>query len=283
MVKNKNGNIWTRWRFTYKLLIFNEKTLEEVFNVRLSRFTAFLYFCAALVVVFGLMSMLIMFTPIKHFLPGSSDISVRSNLTGEIVKIDSLSKHIILQDMQIQAMKNIISGTVPFDSIIESKNISPEKWEHFADEKSKLEQKFVEEYENDDYFYPSVLRDKGAVKTKLFSAPAFGEIVEKFDKTQTGIKIAVKSGQNVLAVGAGAVIFSAFTLDNGYFMAIQHDNGYISIYKNLSQITKNVGENVATGEVIAVVSSAKNNVPSVLSFEIWHNGKPVNPEDIVIF
>ena len=278
--KNKKGDPG-RWRFTYKLLILNEKTLEEVFKVKLSRFSAFMYFCAALVVVFALMSVLIIFTPVKHFLPGFSDISVRSNLTNEVIKIDSLANHIRLQNVQMQAIKNIISGTVPLDSLPQKQDISTEKWEELASKKSKLELKFIEEYEKGEYYYPSVSREKTAVKPKLFSSPIFGEIIKEFDSSSKGIEIAVKAGQRVSAIGAGTVIFSSFSLEYGYFIAIQHDNGYVSIYKNMSQMLKNVGETVVTGEAIAIIDSKKT--PVTLIFELWQNGKAINPEEIIIF
>ena len=278
---NKKDNTLERWRFTYKLLILNEKTLEEVFKLKLSRFTVFMYFCATLVVVFALMSMLIIFTPVKHFLPGFSDISIRSNLTNEVIRIDSLANNIRLQDMQMQALKNIISGTIPLDSLQQKQDISPEKWEELASKKSKLEQKFIEEYEKGEYYYPSVSREKTTVKPKLFSSPIFGEITKKFDNDNKGIEIAAKSGQHVSAICTGTVIFSSFTLDNGYFIAIQHDNGYVSIYKNLVKTLKNIGENVVTGEAIAVVGSTKT--PATLVFELWQNGKTINPEEIIIF
>ena len=274
--KSKKGDTITRWRFPYKFMIVNEKTLEEVFNLKLSRLSAFTYFCTALVVVFVLMSVLIIYTPVKHFLPGFSDVSVRSNLTKEVIKIDSLANHIRLQDMQIQAMKNIISGAVPIDSIPEQHEITPEKWEELASKKSEFEQKFIKEYESGASQYPSVSQEKTAGKTKLFSSPAVGEIFKKFGETPSGIEIAVKSGQRISAVGAGTIIFSSYTLNNGYLVAVQHDNGYISVYKNLSNLLKNAGENVAAGEFIAVADST-------LIFELWQNGKAINPEEIVIF
>jgi len=283
-MKDKKDKGIKRWRFTYKFLIINEKTLEEVFNLKLSRLTAVTYFCATLVVVFALMSVFIIYTPVKYFLPGFSDISVRSNLTREVIKIDSLANHIRLQDLQIQTMKNIISGSVPIDSIPEQQEITPEKWEELASKKSKFEQKFIEEYESGANYYPSIALEKTAAKPKLFSTPVLsGEILKSFNETQSGIEIAVKTGQRVSAVGAGTIVFSSFTLDNGYLVAIQHDNGYVSIYKNLSQLLKNIGESVATGEVIAVVGSAKNAKTLPLIFELWYNGKAINPEEIVIF
>jgi len=274
--KTKKNDTMKRWRFTYKFLIVNEKTLEEVFNLKLSRLTAVTYFCATLVVVFALMSVFIIYTPVKHFLPGFSDVSLRSNLTKEIIKIDSLANHIYLQDMQIQVMKNIISGAVPTDSIPEKQEITLEKWEELASKKSKYEQKFIEEYESGANYYPSVSQEKTAIRTKLFSSPALGKILKNFNETKVGIEIVVKLGQSISAVGAGTIIFLSYTLDNGYFVVIQHDNGYISVYKNLSKTLKDVGENVVTGEAIAVVNST-------FTFEIWQNGKAINPEEIVIF
>ena len=54
------------WKFKYKLSILNEKTLEEVLRIRLSRLTVFIYCSLALVVVLFLMSALILFSPLKY-------------------------------------------------------------------------------------------------------------------------------------------------------------------------------------------------------------------------
>jgi len=283
-MKNKKNKGLSRWRFTYKLLIVNEKTLEEVFNLKMSRLTAVTYFCATLVVVFALMSVFIMYTPVKHFLPGFSDISVRTNLTREVIKIDSLANYIRLQDMQIQSMKNIIAGTIPIDSVPKKQEITPEKWEELASKKLKFEQKFIEEYEKGENYYPAVTQEKTVIKPKLFSSPILGEIIKNFFQTQNGIEIAAKSRQSVLAIGAGTIIFSSYTLENGYSIAVQHNNGYISIYKNLFKPLKSIGENVVSGEAIALFGSEKiKKTPETFIFEIWQNGKAINPEEIVIF
>ncbi|MDR0829776.1 MAG: M23 family metallopeptidase [Prevotellaceae bacterium] len=282
--KSNKKEFWERLRFKYKLFILNEKTLEEVFHIQLSRFSAFLYFSAALIIVFALMSLLILYTPVKHFLPGFSDISVRSRLTTEVLRIDSLQNQVHFQELQMETMKNIIDGNIKIDSISKEKNISPEKWKELADVKSKREQKFTEQYENSDYYSPvTKIDEKKTIKIELFSAPVANGIIAK-NSTKNGIEIACKSGENVFSAANGTVILALLSLENGYVVSVQHENGYISIYKNLVQTFKNAGDKVIAGETIGIVGNFnKNAVSTKLIFELWQNGKSVNSLEKIIF
>ena len=95
------------WKLKYKLSILNEKTLEEVLRIRLSRLTVFIYGSLALVVVFFLMSALILFSPLKYYLPGFSDYSLRSELSHNMAKVDSLSSLLQKQTLQLQPPKTL--------------------------------------------------------------------------------------------------------------------------------------------------------------------------------
>ena len=54
--------------------------------------------------------------------------------------------------------------------------------------------------------------------------------------------------------------YAAFTFDFGWVIQIQHENNYISIYKNNTQLLKKVGDEVRAGESIAITgeSGGKN-------------------------
>ncbi|MDR3328034.1 MAG: M23 family metallopeptidase [Prevotellaceae bacterium] len=271
-----------RWRFRYRLFILNEKTLENVFHVNLSRFTAFWLFFGAFVVLFVLISLLILHSPVKHFLPGASDVTIRRDLIEEVAKIDSLSRHIYLQDLQLKSMKNIMEGSVSSDTVMDKPHeISVEKWKEIADTKSEREQQFLKDYEAD--FMGNISqREILDVKNKnRFIAPALGNIAKDNDKGSNlkGVVLSGKNGQAILATASGTIVSSTNMFD-GYVVVIQHKDGYVSVYKNLPGVLKGVGESVSASEPISIFERAQT---SITTFEIWQDGTPIDPRELISF
>jgi hypothetical protein len=63
--------------------------------------------------------------------------------------------------------------------------------------------------------------------------------------------------------------FSGFTFDDEWVIEVQHQDNYISVYKNNDRLLKNVGEVVRAGEPVAITGSAKdkaNNASFYLNF-----------------
>jgi murein DD-endopeptidase MepM/ murein hydrolase activator NlpD len=58
----------------------------------------------------------------------------------------------------------------------------------------------------------------------------------------------------------------------------------ISFYKHNSQLLKSIGDQVRAGEAIAIIGNTGtlSDGPH-LHFELWFDGKPVNPEDFIRF
>ncbi len=131
-----------------------------------------------------------------------------------------------------------------------------------------------------------VLQDeKKNLNTEFFLNPSNGFIIKNFDPEigHLGIDFAAKIGSPVFAAKGGLIIFSDFTIDDGYKIIIQHDNGFITVYKHCSDLIKKERECVVQGELIALSgNSGKNTSGPHLHFEIWKNGKPINPKEILI-
>jgi len=65
---------------------------------------------------------------------------------------------------------------------------------------------------------------------------------------------------------------------------VQHENNYLSIYKNNTRVLKKVGDEVKAGESIAITGDATGKkTGSQFYFELWKQGKPVDPEEVIIF
>ncbi|MBK8943721.1 MAG: M23 family metallopeptidase [Ignavibacteriae bacterium] len=119
----------------------------------------------------------------------------------------------------------------------------------------------------------------------IFIKPSNGIIINEFkpDEGHFGIDFAVSSGSSIFAASGGLIIFADYTLDDGNKIIIQHENGYISIYKHCSSIIKKEREFVVQGEIIGLSgNTGKNTTGPHLHFEIWKLGKPVNPKEFFI-
>ena len=116
---------------------------------------------------------------------------------------------------------------------------------------------------------------------QLFTKPVDGFVSRKFNpgKGHMGVDFVVKEGTPVYAASGGYIVFSDYTIDDGYMIIIIHRDGYISIYKHCSSLIKSVRDNVEQGVLIALSgNSGKHTTGPHLHLEIWRDGKPVNPE-----
>ncbi|MCW8811837.1 MAG: M23 family metallopeptidase [Ignavibacteriaceae bacterium] len=119
----------------------------------------------------------------------------------------------------------------------------------------------------------------------FFILPVNGYISRGFDpdRGHFGIDIVAKVGTPVFASAGGFVVFSSYTNDYGHVLILSHSDGYLSFYKHCSVLLKRDREFVKQGELIAQTgNSGLATTGPHLHFEIWHNGKAVDPETILI-
>ena len=93
-----------------------------------------------------------------------------------------------------------------------------------------------------------------------------------------------KRNEAIKSVQDGTVIFTGWTVETGYVIAIQHPGNIVSVYKHNSVLLKKEGNFVRAGETIAIIgeSGELSNGPH-LHLELWINGNPVNPLDYMSF
>lgn len=102
-------------------------------------------------------------------------------------------------------------------------------------------------------------------------------------KGHMGLDFAVRTGTAVAAAASGYVAFSGYTAQDGYMMILVHIDGYITIYKHCSGLTKKVRDRVLQGETIAL--SGNTGLATTgphLHFEIWKEGQVIDPKDLLI-
>jgi murein DD-endopeptidase MepM/ murein hydrolase activator NlpD len=118
-----------------------------------------------------------------------------------------------------------------------------------------------------------------------FRNPVTGVVIQQYNekKGHLGIDYGVKIDSPVFAAASGIIVFSDYTLENGYVVIIQHKDNYKTFYKHCSQLLKKERDYVHMGELIALSGNTGSNTTGPhLHFELWLDDKPINPIKILM-
>jgi hypothetical protein len=118
MAKLDAGDTLQRLRNRYRLVVMNDDTYEEVTNFRLSRMSVYVMLCTIFVLLVGLTVALIVFTPLKYYIPGYGNAQVDREYRQLKYVTDSLEKQVTYQSQYIDGLKKVLTGntTVTLDT-----------------------------------------------------------------------------------------------------------------------------------------------------------------------
>lgn len=94
----------------------------------------------------------------------------------------------------------------------------------------------------------------------------------------SGIDISVEPGTPVRATADGVVSFSGWSGGSGNLVGLEHGFGYSSFYAHNKSLAVKVGQRVKRGEIIAYAGSTGASTGTHSHYEIWRDGKPVDPK-----
>lgn len=100
-------------------------------------------------------------------------------------------------------------------------------------------------------------------------------------KFHPAVDFAVPQGTPIYATKSGTVTAAAYNEYNGYYVAINHNDGYTSLYAHMTNFVVSVGQTVSQGEVIGYVGSTGYSTGPHMHFEITYGGASVNPMEYV--
>ncbi|MBL0164598.1 MAG: M23 family metallopeptidase [Xanthomonadales bacterium] len=92
-----------------------------------------------------------------------------------------------------------------------------------------------------------------------------------------GVDFDVPLGSDIQAVAEGVVTYSGIRNGYGNVVEVDHGNGYMTRYAHNSRNLVEVGTRVHVGQVVAKVGSTGRSTGPHCHFEVWLNGRPVNP------
>jgi len=104
-----------RLRNRYRLVVMNEDTYEEVVKFRLSRLSVYIVVSSVFVLLTVLTVSLIVFTPIKYYLPGVGYGDARQVKEFRQLKIrtDSMENALRYKQQYFEDVKKVLQGKVP--------------------------------------------------------------------------------------------------------------------------------------------------------------------------
>ena len=284
-MKNKRKAFWKNFKFKYKLTITNENTLEEIVGIHVSKLNGVSVLLSAVTVIFLIASLIIVFTPLRNYLPGYMNTEIREQVVNNALRADSLQWLLVRQRMYIMNIQDIISGNIKVDSVHTIDSLTETRTEELM-ERTQAEEEFRKQYEETERYNLTTIDNAQAITGLIFFRPTRGMVSSGFDANQKhfGIDIAASPNESVLATLDGTVILATYTADTGYVIQVQHSQNLISVYKHCGSLLKKVGDSVKAGEAIALVgNTGEKTTGPHLHFEIWNRGRALDPSKYIVF
>lgn len=100
-------------------------------------------------------------------------------------------------------------------------------------------------------------------------------------KMHNGIDMAAPEGTPIYAAKGGQVSIAAYSNTAGFYVQIDHGDGYRSVYMHMTQYKVSAGQYVAQGQLIGYVGNTGQSKGNHLHFGISFNGSYVNPVEYI--
>jgi murein DD-endopeptidase MepM/ murein hydrolase activator NlpD len=282
----------------YRLVIMNDETFEEVTSLKLSPLSVYIFLSSLVVGTAILMTLLIVYTPLKRYIPGYGDFRRDAEIAELTAKVAGLEDEVNAQRAYSDNFRKILVGDMSdFTKEAVQKKGQPA---NPADTAAKVVDRITEDEqlraavatgtfsgsEPASATFTTLLSREQPLEQQFFMPPVSGEVISVFDlpKKHYGLDVAAPKNTAVKAAADGVVISAGYTVETGYSIAIQHPNNVVTMYKHNSVLLKEAGSIIKAGEAIAIIgNSGENTSGPHLHFELWHKGRPVNPSDYINF
>ncbi len=107
------NNTFKRLRSHYRLVIMNEDTFEEVVKFKLTRMGVYIVLSTVFILMVGLTAALIVFTPLKYYLPGTGSNAKQVREYRQLkIRTDSMEQALKYQDNYLKNIEKVLKGNV---------------------------------------------------------------------------------------------------------------------------------------------------------------------------
>lgn len=276
-------------RKLYRLVVLRDDSFEELGSLRLTKSNLVVLVSTLTVVLVLITSLLFIFTPIKYYLTGSSD-DPRDELLALTFRADSIEQQMNMHNVQMSNLQSILSGEVDTTKkkLPELQKVNPQSVDLTKVDSMELMMRAEVARATQFDLKHNAKNDYGDrdLHEIAFFPPIKGTVTSDYeaDEMHFGVDIVAPHGEPVKSVLDGTVVYSGWSVDNGYVIGVQHANNLVSFYKHNSKLLKKVGNFVRAGEVVSIIgNSGEMSSGPHLHFELWYNGSAVNPADFIQF
>ncbi|MCE3006858.1 MAG: M23 family metallopeptidase [Bacteroidetes bacterium] len=249
------SRIRTKLKETYRFIIVHNETYAQAGNYTFTLGRLLLLSVVAMGLLIVVTSVLIVFTPLREFIPGYTDAQLKREHARLMEDTDRLTHQIARQDSFTLVLQQVLQLQQTDSMLARAEGLLTMPGSTTA------------------------LGLSGA-QANTFVNPVEGKLTKRFHEKDEhfGIDLSAATNATVVAAADGRVIFAEYSHDTGHVIALQHASNTISIYKHNNRLFKKVGSYVLAGEPVAAAGdSGELSTGPHLHFEIWENGKPVDP------
>lgn len=276
-----------KWNTRYRLVVLDDGSFEEQASVSLSRLNLFIILSTAIIGFALLITSLVVFTPLREYIPGYADTGQRLQMLRLLKTVDSLEQSMAGAEARWMSFSQVMGGWVPSDSLDKQPRSDTVLLSQAANVfgRSTADSLLRQWIEQD--FTDARLSDvSGQIRffgQSLFE-PVNGRVHRPFSPANpsAGLEIALTGEQPVHAMLDGRIVFQGYSLSDLYVVVIQHPGNAISSYRNLRKTLRRTGESVKSGDVLGLAGKSareigQNGENQTISVQLWQDGSALNP------
>ena len=246
-LKNSINKGLQRLRNKFRLVVVNDDTFEEKLSFVLSRWNVISFFSLLIVLIALFVLSLVVYTPLRDYIIGHSEMETRNIATTNALQIEELERQLRMRERYIEGVQLVMKGEIEQDSleqiIATSQDYSLLDFS-ISEEDSLLREKVeAQEKYNLNFSEETEEGEIAELSDLFFFPPVSGRITDGFDlnKDHLGIDVVAPEGTAIKSVLPGTVIFTGWTNTDGHVVQVQHNSNLVSIYKHNSVILKKNG------------------------------------------
>lgn len=270
----------------YRLSLIDAATHERLWTIRFTRPVIITAIVSFLVVALLAIWALIAYTPIKTFIPGYPSAQTRRQAVQNSQRIDSLRMHLMQWELYSENLRRVVAGETPIllDSVVlgrdEERGGADARYLAIRDSLLRADVTTREQFRVAD-----APQRQLPLEALSFFPPVRGVVSEGFEITKHPyLDITAPAGTMVSAVLDGTVVHTSWDADEGYLAILQHGGDIISIYRRCEKLLRVTGDVVKAGTPIGFVAQSESLTKgNHLHFELWYEGKAVDPSQYISF
>lgn len=258
--------------------MLEDRTLREIFHFRVSLLGAVSVITLSIIALILLLSVLIIYTPLRNILPGYS-ASLREQLIEESARVDSLQSSLVVQRQYLDIIKQLTAGDIKTDSVQSLDSLQRVERARLVAEANEVTENFKNQYELKERDRMMLYDNTSAYALRQIQRPVRGVIVRpaRPDLHVYGVAVRTTKNENILATTPGTLVAVERMADNTFMMILQND-AFVTVYRRLERALKTPGAIVEKGEAIGIADGEKD-----IEIELWDGGQFVNPEEVIVW